>query len=151
MGRDQARKDLQSTVKQFSAYKPDSKVCCFAYLFYNGLLLLAKRTDTDEWACCGGHAISGESPEEALQREVKEESGIDLSEIDGSILGNFSIKKPNGDDINIYLIDLKELPRTANTDEMKDFAWFNLNHLPENTSQATLDTIMDDNFIGTID
>jgi len=154
MGRDQARKDLQETVKQFSAYRPDSKNCAFAYIFYKGLLLLAQRSDDDSWAVAGGHAIVGEDIEDTLKREVEEESGIDLDAINAAtdILGSYSFRKPNGDNIHIYIINLSDLPEgMKHTDEMRNYGWFHLDCLPQGISKATHDTLISPDFLGILE
>lgn len=44
-------------------------------------VLLVKHTyrNTDEWSLPGGYAKGGEHPKEALEREVKEETGFEVS------------------------------------------------------------------------
>jgi 8-oxo-dGTP pyrophosphatase MutT (NUDIX family)/GNAT superfamily N-acetyltransferase len=47
-----------------------------------GYLLLGKRADTDKWNCPGGKAEPGETPEETARREVKEETGLSITELE---------------------------------------------------------------------
>lgn len=58
-------------------------VIASAFIHQNGKLLIAKRADTKKflpgiYEIPGGHVEFGETPELALQREVKEEIGIDV-------------------------------------------------------------------------
>lgn len=43
---------------------------------YNGKILLSRRKDRKTWETQGGHIESGETPKEAAQRELYEESGV---------------------------------------------------------------------------
>lgn len=45
-----------------------------------GDILFGLRDDCKKWSAPGGHIDKGESPEEGLFREVKEETGLDISE-----------------------------------------------------------------------
>ena len=53
-------------------------------LLRRGKLLILKRKDDDDtypgmWDCVGGHFEEGESAEECMIREAKEESGLDVT------------------------------------------------------------------------
>ena len=55
----------------------------------NGKILMIRRTfGTDKWVFPGGAIHSGESPEEAVRREIEEDLGIDLEEVRN--LGSFA-------------------------------------------------------------
>lgn len=65
-------------------------------------LLLIERGDTHEWSFAGGIMEPGETIEETTRREVREEVGIDLQELE--LLGVFSGSDffwtyPNGDEV----------------------------------------------------
>ena len=47
----------------------------------NGEILLQKRKDNGKWAIIGGGMEIGESFEDAIRRETKEEAGIELGEL----------------------------------------------------------------------
>ncbi|WKZ57160.1 MAG: NUDIX domain-containing protein [Bdellovibrionota bacterium] len=50
----------------------------FAFVFEGDKLLLAHREEVGDWDLLGGHIEAGETPEEALLREVYEEAGATL-------------------------------------------------------------------------
>lgn len=49
-----------------------------AFLIYNNKLLLVHHKKLDKWLAPGGHIESNETPDQAVRREVKEETGLDL-------------------------------------------------------------------------
>ena len=63
-----------------------------------GRVLLQKRGDSDKWGFPGGAVELGETPEMAAVREVKEETGLDVSA--GRLIGVYTdpdVTYPNGD------------------------------------------------------
>ena len=66
----------------------------------NGEILLQKRRDNGRWAIIGGAMEMGETFEEAVKREVKEESGLSLGKLEVFKLlsgREHIIEYPNGD------------------------------------------------------
>lgn len=47
----------------------------------NGKILLLRRQREDYWSHVSGHIKPGESPAQAILREIKEETGADISEL----------------------------------------------------------------------
>ena len=62
------------------------RMTTLCYIEQDGKYLMLHRTKKkkdihkDKWIGVGGHAEEGEGPEECLLREVKEETGLTLSE-----------------------------------------------------------------------
>jgi ADP-ribose pyrophosphatase YjhB (NUDIX family) len=81
-----------------------------AVIVLDGSLLLMKRSNKPakgEWWLPGGRIMIGESPEEALVREVKEETGLDV--ISSRFINVYSRVFPERHDITIaYLCRCKE-------------------------------------------
>lgn len=80
--------------------KDDPKRAAKALLFYKDKYLLMLRSDKDEifpsqWDIPGGGVEKGETPEEALVREVREEAGIDISSLKPAAINTWEVTKEN--------------------------------------------------------
>ena len=99
-------------------------------------MLLEKRTDTGEWCTPGGAIELGESLEDALKREIKEETNLDFANPKlFDIKANVHMVYPNKDEVYytdvVYVInefwgDLKP------DGESTELSFFDLDNLPEN-------------------
>ena len=75
----------------------------------DGTLLITKRVMTKAWApgwweVSGGGVQAGESSEEAVRREVKEETGLDVRNAEGGYA--FTYKRVNPDEGDNYFVDV---------------------------------------------
>ena len=75
----------------------------------DGRFLITKRVMTKAWApgwweVSGGGVQAGESSEEAVQREVKEETGLDVRNAEGGYL--FTYKRENPGEGDNYFVDV---------------------------------------------
>lgn len=103
-----------------------------------GQILLQKRND-GVWGVPGGFMELGESTEEAGRREVYEETGLEMGQLD--LIGVFSgkqhfVKLPNGDEfypVTIAYIskEIKGGVLQADGQETTVAKFFNMNELPE--------------------
>lgn len=74
-----------------------------------GKYLITKRVMTKAWApgcweVSGGAAQAGESSEVAVKREIREETGLDVSNFDGGYL--FTYRRDNPDEGDNYFVDV---------------------------------------------
>ena len=102
-------------------------------------ILLQKRVDDGTWALHGGSLELGETFEEALIRELKEELNINVLEwkfIDlcsGSIIRHVY---PNHDETYpvgvLYLITKYDGEIKPDLDEVSEVKWFDIDDLPDN-------------------
>lgn len=84
----------------------------------DGRFLITKRVMTKAWApgwweVSGGAAMAGETSFEAVKREVKEETGLDVSSADGGYMFTYHRENPGeGDnyfvDVYRFTMDFKE-------------------------------------------
>ena len=63
-----------------------------------------KDGNKDKWIGVGGHFEEGESPEDCLLREVREETGLDARSADGGYL--FTYKRENPGEGDNYFVDV---------------------------------------------
>ena len=111
-----------------------SKITADAVIIENGKILLIKRKGEPfkgGWALPGGHVEYGERVEDAMVREAKEETGLDVEP--DKIVGVYSDpeRDPRGHYITIaYLVRIKR-GKTKAGDDAAETWWWPLDDLPE--------------------
>ena len=102
-----------------------------------GQVLLQRRSDDGEWGLPGGALEPGEEPAEALVREVREETALEVvpERIVGVYAGpDFFVRYPNGDEAAVLSITFACRPLAGeprvNDDESLDVRYFAPDALP---------------------
>lgn len=111
-----------------------------------GEILLQRRSDNDLWGLPGGCQELGESFEETIIREIKEETNLDVEEKDLKLIGVVSGKSrmrkyPNGDVVinNTPLYYIEKYSGELKCDEeSKELKFFDLNNLPQDQHDTDL-------------
>jgi 8-oxo-dGTP pyrophosphatase MutT (NUDIX family) len=114
-----------------------------------GQLLMLLRTDNLCWGLPGGMMELGESIEETAKREVKEETGLEVSDLE--LFGVYSGKDlyyiyPKGDEvqnISVAFISHVDTPPVLDSREHSDYKFCDLSSMPENVS-APIKPILND-------
>ena len=102
-------------------------------------VLLCHRTDRDAWNLPGGRVEQGESPWDAVIREVEEEVGI-VVRID-RLIGIYSVPKKNDLVLNFRCSVVDGALRvSAEADEIQ---WFPRDGIPANTLPRQIERIED--------
>ncbi|OGZ01443.1 MAG: hypothetical protein A2946_01060 [Candidatus Liptonbacteria bacterium RIFCSPLOWO2_01_FULL_53_13] len=106
-----------------------------------GELLLLLRTSphgNGTWSPPGGHMEYGETFSDTAKRETKEESGVEVGDIE--IMGVTSDVYPEEEKhyvtVHVKALTYSGEPRIAEPNKCKEMKWFNLGNLPENLFPA---------------
>ncbi len=99
--------------------------------------LIGKRLNShgsETFSFPGGHMEFGESLEETAKREVKEETGLDVSDIKFLGVTNDIFEKENKHYITIFVSGKSEdgEPQLLEPHKCEGWNWITLNELPEN-------------------
>jgi mutator protein MutT len=107
-------------------------------------VLLAYRKDTHDWGLPGGYMERGESAEETLKRELKEEMGISITS--PSLYRIFSGQDfyheyPNGDQVFSVIMMYKASDYigeiVVDNKEIKETKYFEIDQLPQKLTRTT--------------
>ena len=100
-----------------------------------GRVLLHRRADTGTWAVIGGLPDPGEEPADAVVREVREETGVEV--VPERIVGVYRTPRvvlPNGDQVQSVVTVLRCRPvggePRVNDDESLEVRYFSPEELP---------------------
>lgn len=103
---------------------------CFCV--YEGKVLLLLRNSNKPqghtWCAPGGKLEYGESPDEAVIREVMEETGVNLKERSLTYCRTVFVRFPSSDfNLHLFKVDLEEEPQLAlSLQEHQDYRWVTL-------------------------
>ncbi len=116
-------------------YFPDPKVAVVALVEESGRVLLIRRGVEPArglWALPGGYMDAGEMPVAALRREVREETGLEVTV--GALLEIFPMVNRGGASLGIVLAfdahPQGDLAALAGDDDVDEAAWFSPHDLP---------------------
>jgi ADP-ribose pyrophosphatase YjhB (NUDIX family) len=124
------RRDLTMTDISDSSGSPASfRIAVSAIIFDGERVLLALRRDIDWWNLPGGGMEVGETVDEALHREVAEETGLEV-EIE-QLVGVYS--KPQKQEIVLAFRCQTTGGTPRATEETRECRYFSLEALPANT------------------
>ncbi len=105
---------------------------CDSILIENGKLLLVKRAYepfAGQWALPGGRIDEGETAEECLIREMREETNLEVRPVKFTGLYSDPKRDPRGVIAAAYLVErISGEPKAG--DDAAEVAWFDLGKLP---------------------
>lgn len=105
------------------------RIGVYALIFENGRVLLALRRDIDWWNLPGGGMEVGETVDEALRREVCEETGLEV-EVE-QLVGVYS--KPQKREVVLSFRCRVTGGTLTSTEESRECRYFAPDALPKNT------------------
>ncbi len=105
-------------------------------LIREGNILLVKHTYQPDWYTIGGGVESGETPRQAIERELREEVGVVLN---GSpeLFSVYYSRNEKRDDYIIFYIGHAGAQELVTSPEIAEQQWFPINQLPPDLSPAT--------------
>lgn len=86
------------------------------------------------WALPGGHVDPGETSRTAAARELEEETGVKVDELDLTLIGVYDVpgRDPRGRYVSAaYLAHVPAGTRTVAGDDARDARWWLLSDLPQ--------------------
>ncbi|MDB5169814.1 MAG: hydrolase [Candidatus Saccharibacteria bacterium] len=103
--------------------------CCFIFNETGEVLLLQRHSDDlggGKWGTAGGRIEHGEEPKAAVIREVREETGLQLDEIEE--LGTHEIRMPHG---AVHMTSFRSIIQGSVTividpEEHHEYKWFDI-------------------------
>jgi 8-oxo-dGTP pyrophosphatase MutT (NUDIX family) len=105
-------------------------------LISDNKILLVKHTYQPGWYTVGGGVERGESPLQAIHRELQEEVGVTLKTEPKIFSVYYSNLEKRDDYVVLYVANDYE-ERSVNCREILAKEWFELNNLPQDTTAAT--------------
>lgn len=119
-----------------------------ALIIRDNQVLLVKHTYQPMWYTIGGGVESGESPLQAIIREVREEVGAILNSPPKLFSIYYSRTEKRDDYVVFYIINAYQFEE-VNSPEIQEKKWFSLDQLPADVSPATQRRI--DEYLGKIE
>lgn len=117
------------------------KVGVGVMIFKDGKVLLGKRKNAHgegQYAFPGGHFEYMESFEDCVQREVREETGMEIDNIKFQLVGNILHFAPKHYVQVSFTADWKSgTPETMEPEKCEGWQWFDLDNLPDNIMVTT--------------
>jgi 8-oxo-dGTP pyrophosphatase MutT (NUDIX family) len=114
----------------------DQKLAVYGAVIREGKALLLHRKEPDVWEFPGGNIKFGEHPQHAALREVKEETGLQVS-VSGVLIG--SIVRPDGvhEICLVYLCNPQTAQVRLGEPDHLEYGWFSLKDVKELKNLAT--------------
>lgn len=106
-----------------------------------GRVLLVKHTYLHGWWLPGGGVERGQTAEEAVIREMREEAGVIVGGRPILLSVHSNERHFRGDHVLVYRIDRFTLTDRTSRGEIADIGWFDPRALPEDTHRATRDRL----------
>lgn len=102
-----------------------------------GRVLLVKHTYLHGWWLPGGGVERGQTAEDALIREMREEAGLIVEGRPALVSVHANERHFRGDHVLVYRIDRFALTDRTSHGEIADIGWFEVDALPDDAHRAT--------------
>lgn len=99
--------------------------------YQNKLVLIKRKNPPYGWALPGGFVEYGETVEQTARREVKEETGLELTQLKQFHVYSKPDRDPRGHTVSVVFTAFGKGSATA-ADDAVDIALFSVDNLPQN-------------------
>jgi len=106
-----------------------------------GRVLLVKHTYLEGWWLPGGGVDKGETTQDAVIRELREEAGLIVRGEPRLLSVHSNERFFPGDHVLVYRIDVFDMTERTSHGEIAEIGWFHPDALPEDTTRATRDRL----------
>ena len=108
-------------------------------IIHKGSIVLVRHWYNTLWVMPGGGIKKYETPEQAAIREVKEEIGLNIEQLDYKLGVYSNIREGKNDTIHCFVIELEQKPLLNKkfNFEVSDVIWSVFDDVPSGTSNAT--------------
>jgi ADP-ribose pyrophosphatase YjhB (NUDIX family) len=106
-----------------------------------GRVLLVKHTYLHGWWLPGGGVERGQTAEDALIREMREEAGLIVEGRPALVSVHANERHFRGDHVLVYRLDRFTLTDRTSHGEIADIGWFDPHDLPDDAHRATRDRL----------
>ena len=107
---------------------------------HGAILLVRKKYGKFDWTCPGGFMETGETPQQAISRETKEESNCTIRNID---FRHVYAIPDRSDVILTFTAEIDKVLEWNENNEISERSFFTLNNLPKPMTNETLRKIKD--------
>ncbi|MDQ8027708.1 MAG: NUDIX domain-containing protein [Brevundimonas sp.] len=106
-----------------------------------GRVLLVKHTYVHGWWLPGGGVERGQSAEEALIREMREEAGLIVEGRPQLVSVHSNERYFRGDHVLVYRMDRFSMTERSSHGEIAEIGWFDPTALPQDAHRSTRDRL----------
>ncbi|MFC7377019.1 NUDIX domain-containing protein [Brevundimonas sp. GCM10030266] len=106
-----------------------------------GRVLLVKHTYVHGWWLPGGGVERGQSAEEALIREMREEAGLVVEGRPQLVSVHSNERYFRGDHVLVYRMDRFSMTERSSHGEIAEIGWFDPGALPDDAHRSTRDRL----------
>ncbi len=112
-------------------------------IIYQNKFVLVRHWYNSLWVMPGGGIKKYETPEQAAVREIREELGFDVKQLDYELGVYSNTKEGKNDTVYCFVVKLEERPTVSKRFnlEVSDIIWADMDNPPNGTSGATLKRI----------
>lgn len=133
----------------------NTRVGIAVFIFKDGKFLMQQRYGSHgagTWSTPGGHLEYGESFEETARREVREETGLEITNIRFGALTNDNFKNEDKHHVTIWMLsDWKSgVERIMESDKCLKQEWHTFNDLPSPLFSPCWENLLKSEFIQNI-